>query len=320
MDFVIPVLIAGTILMVVFLLWGFYLNRNSHRECLNEANLGTGFAEDPDPFNGELPNGGIVREGPRNPLLSRQVDIELGARSKPIAHVRVPRTSANAPEARLRAKGGRRSAPPTVENSRVRANSISKKTPIDVPPSVANISQFRVPAEKPNRPPLKSREILMSDPRSYHSNQDSLESDALEFTWLLILAKNRERTIEGEDLNRLFRRAGLEWDPIGSFYQVDRRSRERTFDVNNVLRPAEFPGSDLTDFVTAGLFVYLELGRVANPSNSFEMALRFAKEAANVLPDVEVCDNQKVPLCEQRIQKYRQVVAEFSRERLSVAQ
>ena len=318
MDFVSPVLIAGTILMVVFLCWGLYLNRSSRSESL-KAELATVLAENGDPFNGELPDGGRVRVGPANPLLhGRQVDLDLGAR-KPIARVRVPRKSAQPPKAHAQDGAGRSSA--TLKEMREEVDSKVKKSRTEARSSLAQISQFRAREEKSNKPPLKIGNARRTDARTGHSLQSNVEPDTLEYTWLVILEKNRERTIKGEELNRLFRRAGLEWDPRGgAFYQIDRRSRDRTFDVINALHPAEFPDSDLEDFVTAGMVVCLELGRVGNPSNAFEMALRFANEAANILPNVEVCDDRRVPLCEQRIQKYRQVLSEFSRERMSVAQ
>ncbi|MCE2436891.1 MAG: hypothetical protein J4F97_02605 [Pseudomonadales bacterium] len=314
MDFVSPVLIAGTILMFVFLLWGFYLNRSSQRESL-QAEQSSAVAGDADPFNGELPDGGVVRVGPKNPLKGRQRNLDLGSK-EPVARVRVPRKKVSGTLTRRKAEDR---ATPDMQ-ARVPPRNDKKPETLDTGKNRAsNVSPFQRTHGSGSKPPKQVRRNLVAPGNGTSRAVARAESDTLDYTWLTVFERNREATITGPDLSSLMSRMGLQRDANGAFIHCERRTNERLFYVFSALKPAEFPEGDLSEFVTNGLVILLELGGVSNPSAAFEMALRFANEAANVLPNVEVCDDRKVPLCDQRIQKYRQFVAEFSRERLSAA-
>jgi len=145
--------------------------------------------------------------------------------------------------------------------------------------------------------------------------QQSSMSDVTEVLVLNVTAK-KGRLIMGERLLSLMEGLDLQFDERKIF---SRRSSETEddalFSVANMLQPGTFDLSNMENFATVGVTLFLPLPAPASSFEAFEEMLQTAQDLVRSI-DGELRDDQRNMMTGQTIEHYRQRVRDFELRRL----
>lgn len=145
--------------------------------------------------------------------------------------------------------------------------------------------------------------------------QQSSVSDVTEVLVLNVTAK-KGRLIMGERLLSLMEGLDLQFDERKIF---SRRSSETEgdalFSVANMLQPGTFDLSNMENFATVGVTLFLPLPAPTSSFEAFEEMLQTAQDLVRSI-DGELRDDQRNMMTGQTIEHYRQRVRDFELRRL----
>lgn len=132
---------------------------------------------------------------------------------------------------------------------------------------------------------------------------------------------SRAGMIEGESLLRIITNNGLRFGEMGLFHRMDSLSDvegAKLFSMVNMVKPGNFDPSDMANFKTPGVCLFLTLPGPRAPRGAFETMLETAQRMASIL-ECDLRDETQSALTQQTIAHYRQRVDEFCRKQISAS-
>ena len=111
----------------------------------------------------------------------------------------------------------------------------------------------------------------------------------------------------GLDLLDAFERAGLKYGSVKVFERIDDQ-RLVDFAVASMLEPGTFPMEDLEDYFCPGIVFFMQPRELDDPATVFEDFIDTIDQLADDLDGV-VWDNQRQPLSDETVEKFRQCLS-----------
>ena len=111
----------------------------------------------------------------------------------------------------------------------------------------------------------------------------------------------------GLDLLDAFEQAGLKYGSVKVFERIDDQ-RLVDFAVASMLEPGTFPMEDLEDYFCPGIVFFMQPRELDAPATVFEDFIDTIDQLADDLDGV-VWDNQRQPLSDETVEKFRQCLS-----------
>ena len=111
----------------------------------------------------------------------------------------------------------------------------------------------------------------------------------------------------GLDLLDAFERAGLIYGSVKVFERIDEQ-RLVDFAVASMLEPGTFPEADMEDYFCPGIVFFMQPRELDDPAKVFEDFIDTIDQLADELDGV-VWDNQRQPLSDETVEKFRQCLS-----------
>ena len=121
------------------------------------------------------------------------------------------------------------------------------------------------------------------------------------------LVARADEGFNGLDLLDAFERAGLKYGSVKVFERID-ENRLVDFAVASMLEPGTFPDEDLEDYFCPGIVFFMQPKELDDPVAVFEDFIDTIDQLADELDGV-VWDNQRQPLSDETVEKFRQCLS-----------
>lgn len=127
---------------------------------------------------------------------------------------------------------------------------------------------------------------------------------------VLTLNMQNGKKMRGPLLLRALKDAGLHFGEMGIFHYVEREGDEPLFSVANILEPGRFVLSEMAEFSTPGIALFMTLPTSLPGGEALRIMLSKARELGAQL-NATLCDGQRQPLSDEMLawleKKARQV-------------
>lgn len=127
---------------------------------------------------------------------------------------------------------------------------------------------------------------------------------------VLTLIAQKNKPIRGPLLLRALKDAGLFYGDMDIFHYVDREGDEPLFSVANILEPGRFVLSEMAEFSTPGIALFMSLPTSLPGGEALRIMLSKARQLDAQL-NATLCDGQRQPLSDEMLEwlekKARQV-------------
>ena len=315
--------IFGTVIVVVVLhgLWVAWRKNQQRLRFDFVDGVSEAYVDEIDLLKGELPNGGA-----RLVDISNEPIQENNERVEP----EMKKTEQGSADARLMPELGEESKE-SIEiltqeqldfseaaSTPARANGyeVAKKKVLR---SLERVGQIKFKEDK-TETPLRSvaQEPVLEEGFFENASDDTSDSgrEVLELLVLNVLAPTGT-VYHGRSLVEAMQSQGLKYGDMNIFHRIDQQSKSKLFSVANALEPGTFDLSDLENVKSSGVTFFMQLPSPNDPSVIFDLMLNTARNLVLELGG-SLKDEQLSVLTGQTVEHMRQLIADFSRRRMSV--
>jgi len=117
---------------------------------------------------------------------------------------------------------------------------------------------------------------------------------------VLTLTTSKSKPIRGPLLLRALKDAGLYFGDMDIFHYVEHEGSEPLFSVANILEPGRFVLSEMAEFNTPGIALFMSLPTILPGEEALRIMLRKARELGAQL-NATLCDGQRQPLSDEML-------------------